>query len=192
MTLAIVWRMSMARYALLFVAAQLPLSASDQSAATIRCPRRMRLSIPGLGDGFVQMGHDRVHGLKRKPRVNMFGVGPDAGGLEQVPGAAEVLAALQDDVALAGAPVRRGMTVSWRFSPRWNTRWTTVRSPRSPLTTSPKARASPGRLSTFYFSSKDAVLMTLPERVIAKSDATFDGRADDYGGDPATAWRDCI
>ncbi len=44
----------------------------------------------------------------------------------------------------------------------------------------------------FYFSSKDAVLLTLFERVIAESDATFDGRADDYSGDPATAWRDCI
>jgi TetR/AcrR family transcriptional regulator, ethionamide resistance regulator len=44
----------------------------------------------------------------------------------------------------------------------------------------------------FYFPSKDAVLLTLFERVLAEADATFEGRADDYTVDPARAWRDGI
>jgi AcrR family transcriptional regulator len=44
----------------------------------------------------------------------------------------------------------------------------------------------------FYFPSKDAVLMTLFERVIVEADATFEGRAEDYAADPARAWRDGI
>jgi TetR/AcrR family transcriptional regulator, ethionamide resistance regulator len=44
----------------------------------------------------------------------------------------------------------------------------------------------------FYFSSKDAVLLTLFERVIAEADNTFEGRADDYTTDPARAWHDGI
>jgi TetR/AcrR family transcriptional regulator, ethionamide resistance regulator len=44
----------------------------------------------------------------------------------------------------------------------------------------------------FYFPSKDAVLLTLFERVLAESDATFEGRAEDYSVDPARAWRDGI
>jgi AcrR family transcriptional regulator len=43
----------------------------------------------------------------------------------------------------------------------------------------------------FYFPSKDAVLLTLFERVIAEADATFEGR-DDYSTDPARAWHDGI
>jgi TetR/AcrR family transcriptional regulator, ethionamide resistance regulator len=43
----------------------------------------------------------------------------------------------------------------------------------------------------FYFPSKDAVLLTLFERVLAEADATFEGR-DDYAVDPARAWRDGI
>jgi AcrR family transcriptional regulator len=44
----------------------------------------------------------------------------------------------------------------------------------------------------FYFASKDAVLLTLFERVLAEADATFEGRPDDYAADPARAWRDGI
>jgi AcrR family transcriptional regulator len=44
----------------------------------------------------------------------------------------------------------------------------------------------------FYFASKDAVLLTLFERVLAEADATFEGRAEDYATDPARAWRDGI
>lgn len=44
----------------------------------------------------------------------------------------------------------------------------------------------------FYFASKDAVLLTLFERVLAEADATFEGRADDYATDPAGAWHDGI
>ena len=44
----------------------------------------------------------------------------------------------------------------------------------------------------FYFASKDAVLLTLFERVLAEADATFEGRADDYAAQPARAWRDGI
>jgi TetR/AcrR family transcriptional regulator, ethionamide resistance regulator len=44
----------------------------------------------------------------------------------------------------------------------------------------------------FYFPSKEAVLLTLFERVIAEADATFEGRADDYAADPARAWHDGI
>jgi len=44
----------------------------------------------------------------------------------------------------------------------------------------------------FYFPSKDAVLLTVFERVLAEADATFEGRADDYTVDPARAWRDGI
>lgn len=44
----------------------------------------------------------------------------------------------------------------------------------------------------FYFPSKDAVLLTLFERVILEADATFEGRAEDYTADPARVWRDGI
>jgi AcrR family transcriptional regulator len=44
----------------------------------------------------------------------------------------------------------------------------------------------------FYFPSKDAVLLTLFERVLAEADATFEGRPADYAADPAAAWRDGI
>ena len=44
----------------------------------------------------------------------------------------------------------------------------------------------------FYFPSKDAVLLTLFERVLAEADATFEGRVEDYAADPARAWRDGI
>ena len=44
----------------------------------------------------------------------------------------------------------------------------------------------------FYFPSKDAVLLTLFERVIVEADATFEGRAEDYSSDPARVWRDGI
>jgi AcrR family transcriptional regulator len=44
----------------------------------------------------------------------------------------------------------------------------------------------------FYFPSKDAMLLTVFERVLAEADATFEGRADDYTVDPARAWRDGI
>jgi TetR/AcrR family transcriptional regulator, ethionamide resistance regulator len=44
----------------------------------------------------------------------------------------------------------------------------------------------------FYFPSKEAVLLTLFERVIVEADATFEGRADDYAADPARAWHDGI
>jgi AcrR family transcriptional regulator len=44
----------------------------------------------------------------------------------------------------------------------------------------------------FYFASKDAVLLTLFERVLAEADATFEGHAGDYATDPARAWRDGI
>ena len=44
----------------------------------------------------------------------------------------------------------------------------------------------------FYFPSKDAVLLTLFERVIAEADATFEGRPRTTPDDPARAWRDGI
>ena len=44
----------------------------------------------------------------------------------------------------------------------------------------------------FYFASKDAVLLTLFERVLAEADATFEGREDDYASDPSGTWRDGI
>ncbi len=44
----------------------------------------------------------------------------------------------------------------------------------------------------FYFPSKDAVLLTLFERVLAEADATLEGRAEDYSVDPTQAWRDGI
>jgi AcrR family transcriptional regulator len=44
----------------------------------------------------------------------------------------------------------------------------------------------------FYFPSKDAVLLTLFERVLAEADATFEGRAEDYAVDPARVWREGI
>jgi TetR/AcrR family transcriptional regulator, ethionamide resistance regulator len=44
----------------------------------------------------------------------------------------------------------------------------------------------------FYFSSKDAVLLTLFERVLAEADATFEGRTEDYAVEPARVWRDGI
>src|ERR1700754_1902788 len=44
----------------------------------------------------------------------------------------------------------------------------------------------------FYFPSRDAVVLTLFERVIVEADATFEGRAEDYSADPARAWRDGI
>ena len=44
----------------------------------------------------------------------------------------------------------------------------------------------------FYFPSKDAVLLTLFERVFVEADATFEGRAEDYANDPARVWRDGI
>ena len=44
----------------------------------------------------------------------------------------------------------------------------------------------------FYFPSKDAVLLTLFERVLAEADATFESRADDYSLDPARVWREGI
>jgi TetR/AcrR family transcriptional regulator, ethionamide resistance regulator len=44
----------------------------------------------------------------------------------------------------------------------------------------------------FYFPSKDAVLLTLFERVLAEADAAFGGGITDYSVDPAGAWRDGI
>jgi AcrR family transcriptional regulator len=44
----------------------------------------------------------------------------------------------------------------------------------------------------FYFASKDAVLLTLFERVLAEADAAFGGGVTDYSADPAAAWRDGI
>lgn len=44
----------------------------------------------------------------------------------------------------------------------------------------------------FYFPSKDAVLLTLFERVLAEADATFEARSDDYAADPAGTWHDGI
>jgi AcrR family transcriptional regulator len=44
----------------------------------------------------------------------------------------------------------------------------------------------------FYFPSKDAVLLTLFERVLVEADATFEGRAEDYAVDPARVWREGI
>lgn len=44
----------------------------------------------------------------------------------------------------------------------------------------------------FYFPSKDAVLLTLFEKVLAEADATFEDRADDHSTDPARAWHDSI
>jgi AcrR family transcriptional regulator len=44
----------------------------------------------------------------------------------------------------------------------------------------------------FYFPSKDAVLLTLFEKVLAEADATFEDRAADYSTDPARAWHDSI
>jgi len=44
----------------------------------------------------------------------------------------------------------------------------------------------------FYFPSKDAVLLTLFERVLAEADAAFGGGVTDYSVDPAAAWRDGI
>jgi AcrR family transcriptional regulator len=44
----------------------------------------------------------------------------------------------------------------------------------------------------FYFPSKDAVLLTLFDRVIVEADATFEGRAEDFAAEPAQAWHDGI
>ena len=44
----------------------------------------------------------------------------------------------------------------------------------------------------FYFPSKDAVLLTLFERVLAEADAAFGGGVTDYTADPAAAWRSGI
>jgi AcrR family transcriptional regulator len=44
----------------------------------------------------------------------------------------------------------------------------------------------------FYYPSKDAVLLTLFERVLTEADATFESRADEYAADPAGTWRDGI
>jgi AcrR family transcriptional regulator len=42
----------------------------------------------------------------------------------------------------------------------------------------------------FYFASKDAVLLTLFERVVVEADTKFGGPAEGYAADPARAWRD--
>jgi AcrR family transcriptional regulator len=44
----------------------------------------------------------------------------------------------------------------------------------------------------FYFPSKDAVLLTLFERVMVEADSTLNGRAERLPADPARAWRDGI
>ena len=44
----------------------------------------------------------------------------------------------------------------------------------------------------FYFPSKDAVLLTLFERVIVEADSTIEGRAGDAPDNPARSWRDGI
>ena len=44
----------------------------------------------------------------------------------------------------------------------------------------------------FYFPSKDAVLLTLLERVIVEADAALEGLIDDLPSDAAQAWRDGI
>ena len=44
----------------------------------------------------------------------------------------------------------------------------------------------------FYFPSKDAVLLTLFERVLAEADARFGGHVEEYAADPAQGWRDGI
>jgi AcrR family transcriptional regulator len=44
----------------------------------------------------------------------------------------------------------------------------------------------------FYFPSKDAVLLTLFERVLGEADARLGGGVDDYAADPARGWRDGI
>jgi AcrR family transcriptional regulator len=44
----------------------------------------------------------------------------------------------------------------------------------------------------FYFPSKDAVLLTLFERVIVAADSTMQGRADEPPEDPAQTWRNGI
>jgi AcrR family transcriptional regulator len=44
----------------------------------------------------------------------------------------------------------------------------------------------------FYFPSKDAVLLTLYERVIVEADSTLEGRAEQLPADPTRAWRDGI
>ncbi|GAC1400748.1 MAG: HTH-type transcriptional regulator EthR [Mycobacterium sp.] len=44
----------------------------------------------------------------------------------------------------------------------------------------------------FYFPSKDAVLLTLFERVLVEADERFGGGVDDYAADPARGWRDGI
>ena len=68
----------------------------------------------GLGDRLLEIVHDRRavgDGLLGRPRLEPesegehVGVRADARVLEQVPGAAEVLAALQDEVALVGTAV---------------------------------------------------------------------------------------
>lgn len=44
----------------------------------------------------------------------------------------------------------------------------------------------------FYFPSKDAVLLTLFERVVMAADATLHGRAEKPSDDPVRGWRDGI
>ena len=44
----------------------------------------------------------------------------------------------------------------------------------------------------FYFPSKDAVLLTLFERIIVEADEGFEGRAEEYAAEPARAWREGI
>ena len=82
--------------------------------------------------------------------------------------------------------------MSWPFSPRWSGCWRTDRFAEISVDDLAKGAGISRPTFYFYFPSKDAVLLTLFERVIAEADATFEGRAEDYAVEPARAWRDGI
>ena len=90
------------------------------------------------------------------------------------------------------APARPATTVSWPSSPPLE-RLLEDR-PFAEISVDDLAKGAGISRPTFYFyfPSKDAVLLTLFERVIVEADATFEGRADDYADDPARVWRDGI
>ena len=82
--------------------------------------------------------------------------------------------------------------MSWPFSPRSSSCWRTDRFAEISVDDLAKGAGISRPTFYFYFPSKDAVLLTLFERVIAEADATFEGRAEDYAVEPARAWRDGI
>ena len=75
----------------------------------------------------------------------------------------------------AAPPARRATTVSWRFSPPPSGCWRSGRFAEISVDDLAKGAGISRPTFYFYFPSKDAVLLTLFERVMAEADATFDG-----------------